>query len=420
MAGISFSTAVSYGDQYVPCTEKLLECFDDYFFISGEKAVVDYTKRSSSQEVQFKQVKSSCFLVAIKIISYITIVVPFCMLIGKLILRSLRRFFLFTVIKLPHDISKDELIQKINDLKNLVIRSGKLDFSLVPLSSLKEALKEMGYRFEFLTTECDPETVVVGDLDSIMLGDIHHNPPVHEFNTLLAQIFYRTKSTLFLEYKENHMSCDKNGLRMVAKNRLPEEIQIRGWDCICSCDKNGSNEFFKQYKKFLFKRPDKENLLNISSEISIIFERERENISEFLKSNCTEAIGLKEYVHQKALNPPIHCTPEEITLKKLETLFVFFTSYDFVDRQKSLTSHIINSENGIFCAGSAHFVTEICKTNDKKHQHSHACLEVEQQVDLALRQNKIKALIVFPYYLKKKKKSRNLSSEPPIDLDHEE
>jgi hypothetical protein len=87
---VGFFTAVSY-----PKTQKghgfkakAVGMFDDYFFLGGSKANVIATPTGKEAFCEKVKTTQPWYLVALKVISYMTLVIPAVMLVGKLIARS--------------------------------------------------------------------------------------------------------------------------------------------------------------------------------------------------------------------------------------------------------------------------------------------------------------------------------------------
>lgn len=97
MSSLDFSTAVCYQNGKSSCFEKTLQAFDDYFFLYGRKACVVPNKLVEGKQAVrlatfLPRTAADWVLVVIKVISYLTGGIPLGMLIGKAVLRSVRKF----------------------------------------------------------------------------------------------------------------------------------------------------------------------------------------------------------------------------------------------------------------------------------------------------------------------------------------
>lgn len=93
MSGISFFTPVKYNNQLTSCSKLATELVDDYFYLGGRIAVVlPGNEKNGSEEISFQNGQTSCFLTALKIVSYFTVVIPVIMLVAKALLRSVNRY----------------------------------------------------------------------------------------------------------------------------------------------------------------------------------------------------------------------------------------------------------------------------------------------------------------------------------------
>lgn len=93
MAGISFCTPVEYGNQATSLGQKLTEFVDGYFYWGGRIAVVvPGAMRNGSQEVFIRNEEAPLWKTALKVLSYLTVILPIVFLIAKALLRSYYTF----------------------------------------------------------------------------------------------------------------------------------------------------------------------------------------------------------------------------------------------------------------------------------------------------------------------------------------
>lgn len=98
MNKLNFQTAISYGEHKQGIVDHLVEAFDDYFYFKGKKACVISNDRLHAHLQEMPQ--SSMPRIALKVIqfiSYFTLVIPLSMLLGKIILRSIRKIELIDI-----------------------------------------------------------------------------------------------------------------------------------------------------------------------------------------------------------------------------------------------------------------------------------------------------------------------------------
>ena len=96
---VSFSTAVNYGHlKKTTSADHLAEAFDDYFYLGGRRAYVFPGIKDGKRLVDFETISFShqfnydFWLNVLKIISYATVILPFIMVVGKLISRTIRKY----------------------------------------------------------------------------------------------------------------------------------------------------------------------------------------------------------------------------------------------------------------------------------------------------------------------------------------
>jgi hypothetical protein len=89
MENLKFFTPISSINQHKEYFDWLIEIVDDYFFLQGKKAfVVDLKKPLDQRQIIFENEKSNWIIVALKITSYITFIIPILFISLKLFLRS--------------------------------------------------------------------------------------------------------------------------------------------------------------------------------------------------------------------------------------------------------------------------------------------------------------------------------------------
>lgn len=96
MEKVGFFTAVSFGDQPKSCTESLLETVDSYFYLgiwdSKKACVIAPQPQASSREAVLIEDSPAFVVTALKVISYLTIILPVVLLMVKAVLRSIHSF----------------------------------------------------------------------------------------------------------------------------------------------------------------------------------------------------------------------------------------------------------------------------------------------------------------------------------------
>ena len=90
---IGFSTAVNYGHLKMSA-DHLVEAFDDYFYLGGRRAYVLSGLKDGKRNVNFETrfLSEKLALNVLKIITYISVIIPIIMAVGKLISRALRKY----------------------------------------------------------------------------------------------------------------------------------------------------------------------------------------------------------------------------------------------------------------------------------------------------------------------------------------
>lgn len=151
MSEISFFTPIHYGSQAKTAGEKAIENIDNYFHISGKKAVVIQGRTEDGKEkVLLSETKFSA-LTLLKtisaVLSYFTIIIPFIMLISKAVLRSSHSYKLIdpkkeleeeiNVDRAPVDEVNNAPTKKIDKTKDLEQAKGELENGLqIPQSTI--------------------------------------------------------------------------------------------------------------------------------------------------------------------------------------------------------------------------------------------------------------------------------------------
>jgi hypothetical protein len=95
METVNFWTAVSYGDQQAPFTQQVLEKVDAYFYLGDKKAIVIPEEFRQGHPCAFLlDVDVTLLSTALKVASYLTVILPIVMLAIKAILRTCYTFYL--------------------------------------------------------------------------------------------------------------------------------------------------------------------------------------------------------------------------------------------------------------------------------------------------------------------------------------
>ncbi len=108
MAKVGFFTAVSFGSLTETCAQSALETVDSYFYLGGKKAcVIAGRVQNGKEDIVLAEGDSSCFLSALKVMSYFTIIIPVLALIVKAVLRYQNQFYVIDsrLINLPENAS---------------------------------------------------------------------------------------------------------------------------------------------------------------------------------------------------------------------------------------------------------------------------------------------------------------------------
>ena len=96
---------------------KAVEAFDEYFSFSGRKYRIIESIKTNTQQghlVERHKVKPNIPLNILKVVSYLTGIVPLIMLVGKLICRTNHKFFFNPTEKSPKDgVSESKKIKEL-------------------------------------------------------------------------------------------------------------------------------------------------------------------------------------------------------------------------------------------------------------------------------------------------------------------
>ena len=114
MAKVSFFTAISFETRPKSYTQSALETIDSYFYLGGKKAyAVSGDTQQESQGTMLREGSSSFLMTALKVISYLTIVIPVVLLIAKAILRSIHTFHIIEPVRSD----KSVILNKVRAVK---------------------------------------------------------------------------------------------------------------------------------------------------------------------------------------------------------------------------------------------------------------------------------------------------------------
>jgi hypothetical protein len=129
MANLGFFTPIQFANQHKTFSQRLVETVDSYFYLGGRKAyVIPGHAQGRSEGIIFEDDTALFVTTTLKVISYLTLVIPAVMLIAKALLRSSYNFHLLDVQqKLEEGISISPVtIDKIQALLSK-IQSGQSD-----------------------------------------------------------------------------------------------------------------------------------------------------------------------------------------------------------------------------------------------------------------------------------------------------
>ena len=91
MTSINFFTPVTYGNQPKTCSQSAREFVDNYFYLRGKKATV-IDAQDPASKVVLLQKTTPCLLTCLKVITYLTLIIPLLFLITKAFLRLCNTF----------------------------------------------------------------------------------------------------------------------------------------------------------------------------------------------------------------------------------------------------------------------------------------------------------------------------------------
>jgi hypothetical protein len=135
MEKLSFFIPVRFDTEPKTLSQSLLELGDQYFFLGGKQAHV-----ISDDVVTLESEKSSpCWLTALKILSYFTLIIPIGILLAKICLRSAHPFYIALEEKTeelsPYRISSrrpklkrmsDQMLSELEKKANELIKANRL------------------------------------------------------------------------------------------------------------------------------------------------------------------------------------------------------------------------------------------------------------------------------------------------------
>ncbi|MBI5273481.1 MAG: ankyrin repeat domain-containing protein [Chlamydiales bacterium] len=104
MQTINFCTPIDFGSYKQHIGDSLLEVADDYFYLGGKKAeVINNIDPQGYYPVQFDDETVSMMETVIKVVSYLTVIIPLIVFVAKVTLRSMYDFEIpATPVGIPH------------------------------------------------------------------------------------------------------------------------------------------------------------------------------------------------------------------------------------------------------------------------------------------------------------------------------
>ncbi len=171
MTNIKFFTPIKYGDHATSNIQKLIEHTDFYFYLGGRVAeIIPGNVKKDSQAVVLRNGKSSCWKIALKVMSYFTLILPALMLLAKAILRFRYHFHKYPYERKPKAPSPKvpEILKHIplrilstlkptagiawlNKNKAPISKLGlDLDSTLTLLEKIEETGEKVGEKLEYL------------------------------------------------------------------------------------------------------------------------------------------------------------------------------------------------------------------------------------------------------------------------------
>jgi len=151
MNSISFWTPVDFGNSQRNCWESALEFVDDYFYLGGEKAVVQLS--GPYADVVMAQGEANWVATALKVITYSTGIIPLILLVAKVVLRCAYEFRV---------IDKQEVVVVKDGIETFV--KPKLIFEDITVGKIQ---------INFAEVEIDGEKQLVA-LQRAIVGDFQH------------------------------------------------------------------------------------------------------------------------------------------------------------------------------------------------------------------------------------------------------
>jgi len=99
MNQISFFTTANYGNAANTFSESLLDKVDNYFFLWGRKVqVIPGYRQGNSEGVVYTSYQKPSVITALKVVSYVTLILPLIAIIAKIILRTIHKFHLIPYV----------------------------------------------------------------------------------------------------------------------------------------------------------------------------------------------------------------------------------------------------------------------------------------------------------------------------------
>lgn len=149
MSGIRFCTPIDYEGHWATLSQLLTQSVDGYFFLGGEVAVtLPGNVRNGSQEVVLQQRETSWWKTALKVLSYMTVIIPVIMLIAKAVLRS---YYRFHSCGLNEPVHYGPIIH--NGPNGPVLYNGPLPMARAPLTLVRSSLGPTDLKVSVLYNE---------------------------------------------------------------------------------------------------------------------------------------------------------------------------------------------------------------------------------------------------------------------------
>ncbi len=127
MNKVGFFTPVKYGKDGEAVKAHGLkgrdvEFFDSYFSLGGKVAIINKAVSKKEGTGFFIKTKEPWYMIALKVISYATLIVPAFMLIGKAIARSMIQYKAHNLFVPSNESAPEQTYNKVNDLAKDLIR----------------------------------------------------------------------------------------------------------------------------------------------------------------------------------------------------------------------------------------------------------------------------------------------------------